>query len=686
MVTSSPLFQRLTAGSCQDVLTPRSAAQCPPPPEPPSGLDPTVPPTDMDSTTKRWVPKPLSPLLQQSDLCTIAGSDRSDAPVQDDQGFSSSSISVSRSHSSVIVSSQQRVGSADVVIRARQVAVSPSSSSGSHCGFYSFVEDATSPEAELNEAWMVSPQRQTQLATLKEEKGFKLQTYASSRKPQSLFSEHNGELQYTAGLKDGIRVVQEEEEKQLRKEIIRSQAPKKKTKFKDQHNVMENLDLSRSTHKLSEGFGLSYSPASSRPEPPRPAEPGTIDKEQINFSAARQQFLKMEQDQLTAFVNPLRSTNTHVNMCLQAGPDVSPSKQEETYHRMELSQEVSTAEEGLTHLEKKVTEFQTEKSLSQQSSVFDDLDSGLEEPPVQVGGDYSSNKGTFSQNIQESSSKSTRDYETPIEREIRLIQQREENLRRSRGLKHSDSGAEMVEIKTKRLDSSMASIKAKEKNQVSYIIQPDIQKENQRNERSQQRGEIRGRYSTDLQQELEDTEREFDQKDDKMREESPLTESGDTKIFPSPCCPHRHSEETERLYVSQKSSAPPSFYTRESDIPDSRRFPNPEKHGNNLVQFCWFDENVTETSKHIRLSFFSGPVCVFVSYLILSVSLSPVYLYVCLVVSVTLCFSDSLSVCLSLSFSLFPLFQVVESTRVIRHKNQRALCWEARMFANQEDQ
>lgn len=580
----------MTAGNSQDVLTPRSAALCSPPPDPPPGSDPAAPPTDMESKTKT-----LSPLLQRGVSRTIAGADRSEVPIQDDQG-----ISVLRSHSSVIISSQQRVGSADVGIHTRQVAVSqdgessddewfpssPSSSSGSHCGFYSFVEDAARPEAELNEAWMVSPQRQTQLVTLKEDKGFKLQTYAGSRKPQSLFSEHNGELQYKAGLQDSIRVVEEEEEKQLRKEIIRSQAPKKKTTFKYHHDVMDNLDLSRSTHKLSEGFCLSYSPSSSRPEPARPAEPGTIDKEQINFSAARQQFLKMEQDQLTASVNPLRSSKTQVDMCLQAAPDVSPSKQEDTNPRMEPSQEVSTAEEGWTHLEKNVTEFQTEKCLSQQSSMFDDIDSGLEESPVQVGADFSDNKGAFHQITQERNNKSTSDYETPIEREIRLIQQREENLRRSRGLKPSDSGAEMVEIKTKRLDLSISTSKAKDESQVSNIIQPDIQKENQRNKSSQQRREIRGRYSKDLQEELEDKERELDQEDDnKMREESPRTECGDTKIFPSPCCPHRHSEETERLYISQKSSAPPSFYTRDSDIPDSPRFRQDQKMSSSSSSF-----------------------------------------------------------------------------------------------------
>ncbi|KAM7387843.1 hypothetical protein PAMP_024055 [Pampus punctatissimus] len=535
----------------------------------------------MNSSPRRWVLKPLSPLLQPSDLRSIAG------PAQDDNlGYSLDSVSVSRSVSSVLVSPQQAVEWGDVVVRARQVAMSqdsentsnewqpsspsspssPGSSTDSHCGFYSFVEDPASLEAELNEEWMVSPQRMAQLETLKEEQDFKLQTYTSNRKPESLFSDNN-DLQYKLDPNNHMEVVRDEEEKQLRQDIIRSQAPKKNTRLTEQLSVLQDLDLSRSTNKLIEGLSVSFSPISNKPEPCSPTEPGAVDKEQINFSAARQQFLKLEQDRLN---NPLpqRSSKTNLNSSLQSDTDVSSCRQAEkgnqvvTGGQMELGEDTTMfkkLDEGETFTQRSVTVCQADDSLS----ILDDLDSGLE-ALGKVSANYTSHEGVFS-DITHQDCK----YETPIEREIRLVQEREENLRRLRGLKLSDGHSEMIQIRTKRLQTPPPSGRVRDKKRVSFITQKNIQRrkdpqQQYRGHRDSPQQEDGGhrdppqqedRSHSDLPQQPVDMKTEFDlQNEDRTTEDRPFS-----------FCPHRHLEDTE-LCISPISAA--SSSCRESEVRD----------------------------------------------------------------------------------------------------------------------
>lgn len=429
--------------------------------------------------------KPLSPVLQPSDLRTISSPNSS----LDHLGFSDGS-------------SQQDPSSPEVVFQAQHITVyqdavntsderppsSPSgSSSSSQSGFYSFVEDPTSPEAELNEAWMVSPQRHAQLATLKMEKGFKLQTYTSYRRPQSLFSESNGDSQYQVDLNAGAKALQEEEERHLRKEIIHNQAPKRSL-------------------RLFEGSGVTF-----RTQQLSPTEPSTIDRESISFTTARQQFLKFEQDRKTSLLSPVSFCTTYVS------PPPQPKENQQN-------------------------PVQAEEPRCQQSHVVDVLDSGLKGLSMEADGDPGAGGLTAK-------------YETPIEREIRLSQQREENLRRSRGLKISTE--EIVEIKTKRLQSPLTPTKAPPGlHQGVHVMQ------------GHDKPELKEQKRQDL--DPGDPERKVDlNAEDKGSGEG--AQAGDTTDFSSPCCPHRHTEDTEFNIchrISDARSVPEVQETRSSH-PDS---------------------------------------------------------------------------------------------------------------------
>ncbi|ETE71263.1 hypothetical protein L345_02918, partial [Ophiophagus hannah] len=105
--------------------------------------------------------------------------------------------------------------------------------------------------------------------------------------------------------------------------------------------------------------------------------------------------------------------------------------------------------------------------------------------------------------------------ETPIEREIRLHLEREELLRRERGLGSSRSTQEYVEVCIKPiLNQSMASsIKPKEKERqwAGVQMQREIQRECRREEDLVQLGKVRGTYDRGTPQELQEKKMIFEQ-------------------------------------------------------------------------------------------------------------------------------------------------------------------------------
>ncbi|XP_062869493.1 uncharacterized protein misp [Trichomycterus rosablanca] len=538
----------------------------------------------MGSTPKRWVMKPLSPKLEKSDLRAILspGSEPYSSETSwrhsrggDSLAFSFDNISVGRVKSSVIVSSLNGKGNGDVVVHARQVAVceedstsedglpsipsSPSSSCSADChvGFYSFVDDPGSPEAERNEAYMMSPERQTKLSTLKKKSGFKLQTYTDERRPEKLFQETNGDSNYQV---TDTLAENEEEDKPDRMEIIRSQAPK--NNLKEQWSSLENLDVSDSSQNLVEGFSLCYSPVSTKQPLMSKAEPGTIDNQQIDFNAALKQFLSMEHSKQNPFKNSSQQLPQSPKLrarSLSAGARVFTKEDSKNKNLKDDSRQIQDLwerpDEARIPTIKEEPEFKAEPDKVQSSL---DLDLGLGSQGL--GSTIDKSFPTMSPTLEMTSSSSLASMnETPIEREIRLAQEREEDLRRSRGIFRQDT-TEMVEIRTKPILSqpSPQTKPIKDSNRMSLLIQREIERENRSTEPYKQKtlGDKNGTGAlSDQMQNISlspGARVPFTGKPITV-EDTPITKSSITaqkndvlksEETLSLCCPHRHQDET----------------------------------------------------------------------------------------------------------------------------------------------
>lgn len=555
------------------------------------------PPVPMTSNPKRWVIKPFSPKLEQSDLRSILSPTGQPQSLEntwsssqdgDSFRFSLESITVTDMQPTVKGSSGSGKSTPDMMVQAQHVSVSedgsdsedwmastPSnpgspgtaSSTGSHVGFYSFVDDPASPEAEMNEVYMISPKRQAKLNTLKEKSTFKLQTYTEEKRPGRLFEETNGDDQYR--VKDAS-TMNEEEENQDRIEIIRNQAPKNSPALKEQWSALENLDLSNMPQKLLDGFSLRYKPVSAKTEQAR-VEPGTIDNEQIDFNAARKQFLMMERSKQNPFLQSPQQLPYSPKLrgqSLSSTANIFTPKQVSKENSLEEKQIPLATQQEAEVKTVTVTEDPEDGVLS---GAIDDVDSGLGDR----SGGYANNWSISNEpSISEMGSSLTmlNADETPIQREIRISQQREESLRRSRGILCSDN-SEMVEIRTKPIltlsSSQVKAAKAKETNRVSFLIQREIELEKKRHNPQSvsshhiQENQVQDKNSFDSQPDeivitsirtslrespSNDVEQIAVSENDMWITEQPvLVDEGDisdSNEVLSPCCPHRHPDES----------------------------------------------------------------------------------------------------------------------------------------------
>ncbi|XP_067872779.1 mitotic interactor and substrate of PLK1-like isoform X2 [Heterodontus francisci] len=476
----------------------------------------------------------------------------------------SNTITVSNARPSVSVTPASGIDCGnDVIIHAKKVAViqhqEPDSQNisvnGGLIGMFSSTTDH-------EEGCTPSAVRDAKLATIKREANFDLRTYHAEKVPTRLFSD-NKEGKYQTviikGTADDKMLAKE------RREIIRNQAMKKNATIAEKWGSTEQLDMGekplledsmqqqdKTWMSSVEANSYSFLKESSI------AYPESIDTEQINFTTARQQFLDMEKSRQEVPMSPRLSAQPY--KVLNCFSSLSESAQPHHYEDTSVldTSPVVTVKAGRVDCipdgEKRNTDNHSRKSLLSNStftaekiatlengddkkfndtqqnlpvcSSIDDLDSGLGEMSNDYCFGFTSdggasnemlNIGTDNSGVFEFSEQKPVP-ETPIEKEIRLAMEREESLRKERGIRNSGSSEEMVQIRTKPLLSQLPPTspfaKSKDKNRMVFFVQREIEMDSKREEKLRQEGKVKGLYDKGVPQEVEKRKKVFEQQVD----------------------------------------------------------------------------------------------------------------------------------------------------------------------------
>ncbi|XP_067824099.1 A-kinase anchor protein 2-like isoform X2 [Heptranchias perlo] len=453
----------------------------------------------------------------------------------------------------------------DVIIHAKKVAVVQ----------YQGMEDQETPvtggpsdtltsKVDHEEVWTPSAVRDAKLATIKKEANFDLRAYHAEKKPTSLFSDDE-ERRYQAVIIKGT--LDDEMLEKERREIIKSQAVKKNSTIAEKWGSTERLELEEkpslgdSTQKQDETWSWMSSVeanSSSFPKESSIIHPEGVNTEQINFAAARQQFLEMEKSRQEAPMSPRLSAQPYKasrhssTLSEPAQPlyhkdssqlDTSPvvtvkavrvdcipeqkkGNPDEHSTKGLMSNSTFTAEKIAT-LENGDGEKlgYTRRNLPVYSSI-DDLDSGLGEMSNDYGYGYTSDGGASNEMLNVATdnscvfefSEQKPVPETPIEKEIRLAMEREESLRKERGIRKSVSSEEMVQIRTKALLSQLPPTspfsKNKDKNRMVFFVHREIEMDSKREEKLKQEGKVKGLYDKGMPLEVEERKKVFEQQID----------------------------------------------------------------------------------------------------------------------------------------------------------------------------
>uniref|UniRef100_A0A8C0TYI2 Mitotic spindle positioning n=1 Tax=Cyanistes caeruleus TaxID=156563 RepID=A0A8C0TYI2_CYACU len=353
---------------------------------------------------------------------------------------------------------------------------------------YSWKRRSQSPSYFLEggrDVWTPSPDRESKLEVVRSGSLYDLRAYKGERKPSKLYDDDEQDLYRVPPPNISPEKARELEDE--RKEIIRSQ-------------------VMRKSSTIAERWSRAITPV----------DPENIDTEQINFSAARQQFLMLEKTNPGSFFSPGQQG-------MSPRPESVTKVSREEWYSPEMAMRATRGygSGGAS------SQSRTDKSVYQVHGVSLYKTPEKEEiyAPRKAHTERSHPIGkTASSN---GLGKETRvSNETPIEREIRMAMEREENLWKERGIQRLTASSELVEIQTKPVlnihTSPGPGRKGKDRGRASLYVQREIEQETKREEDLKRQGRLLGTYDRGTQQELEERRRVFEQEEAPPQKPTPL--------------------------------------------------------------------------------------------------------------------------------------------------------------------
>ncbi|KAM6107387.1 mitotic interactor and substrate of PLK1 isoform 2-T3 [Pterocles gutturalis] len=416
---------------------------------------------------------------------------------------------------------------------------------------YGWKTRSKSPSCFLDggkDVWTPSPDRESRLEMVRSGSLYDLRAYRGERKPSKLYDEDEEDRHRVPPPNISPEKARELEDQ--RREIIRSQVVRKSSTTAERWSSLDELSSINTGEGQHAGGGTtSFAVCFDKPSAGRaatPVDPENIDTDQINFSAARQQFLMLEKTNPGSFFSPGQQgtspkpeSTTRVSRQEWPSPEMAakaargygnagaPNQSrmdKSVYQVYSVSYKTPGKEEVYAPRRADAERPCPTGRMSglAKASSREDLDSGFGEMYTEGNASYTSGE-IFNGfvDLREGSNgldKETKtSNETPIEREIRLAMEREENLWKERGIQRLTSSSELVEIQTKPLLSMRTSPgpgrKGKDKGRASLYLQREIEQETKREEDLKKQGRLLGTYDKGPQQELDERRRVFEQEE-----------------------------------------------------------------------------------------------------------------------------------------------------------------------------